>query len=546
MRKGVGISFTALFNNASIGIVVADTNGTIALANPFLLSQFGYTESELVGEPIERLLPHRFHINHKQHVRHFNQHPKNRPMGLGMDLFAVRKDGSEFPVEVSLGNYKTKKGKFVIAFLSDVSKRKEVESALKQLNEELEKKIEERTMSLTRTVKQLAQSVADTKTKDAELNRINNFLNNIWDHAEAIIFVTDKQGVIKMFNPTAERHLGYAAKKIINIKTPIFFHDPQEIAQRAQQLSKQFHTLVEPGFDTLKIKAERGLHNELEAFYLRKDGTRFPVSLTITAMRDVKGNIDGYLGIAIDISERRKADADLRLALEKEKELSELKSRFVSMASHEFRTPLSTVLSSAFLISKYTDTESHPKREKHVQRIVSSVNMLTDILNDFLSVGKIEEGKVQVRISTFDIEQKIQEIVSEMKGLLKKGQKVRYTHTGDKNVLLDPGLLKHLTMNLLSNAIKFSGEEALIEISSNKADDGLTFSVKDRGMGIPEADIEHLFERFFRGTNANHIQGTGLGLHIVHKYVELMNGEIHCKSELGKGTTFEIKFLVTT
>jgi signal transduction histidine kinase len=248
------------------------------------------------------------------------------------------------------------------------------------------------------------------------------------------------------------------------------------------------------------------------------------------------------MGVAIDISERKKAEENLREALNKEIELNELKSRFVSMASHEFRTPLSTVLSSAWLIEKYTTTEDQPKRAKHLQRIVSSINMLTDILNDFLSLGKIEEGKIQVRLAEFNILELISETVDEMKSSLKKDQYIEYRHKGNPVVLLDFSLLKHIIMNLVSNASKFSPEASLITIKSVSHDHHITLSVKDHGMGISKQDQKHLMERFFRGTNAGHIQGTGLGLHIVSKYAELMNGSVECKSELEKGTEFIITF----
>jgi PAS domain S-box-containing protein len=525
MNTGTGVSFDALFLNASMGILVANDVGLIELVNPFLLKQFGYNESELLGHRIEKLIPARFHGRHVKHVDQYNERPKNRPMGLGMDLYAARKDGSEFPVEVSLGHYETERGKYVIAFLSDISKRKEAELALQHLNEELEQKIEERTETLTSTVKQLASLVAQTEAKDAELNRVNTFLYNIWDHAEAIIYVTDKEGVIKMFNPSAERSLGYKASDIIDKESPVVFLKDEDI---------KLPELIE--------RADTGLPNEHELSYIRKDGSDFPASQTFTAMRNAHGDIEGYLGIAMDISERKKAETDLRLALEKEKELGELKSRFVSMASHEFRTPLSTVLSSAYLLSKYEEKEDHPKRERHVRRIVSSVNLLTDILNDFLSVGKIEEGKMQARYVAFDIAQHLQQIQSELNGLLRKGQEIRYAHEGNNFVTLDPSLLKHIVMNLLSNAIKFSPENEVIELHSKRTEGSLVLSVSDKGMGISQEDQQHLFERFFRGTNVTNIQGTGLGLHIVQKYAELMNGVITCRSELDSGTTFEIHF----
>ncbi len=533
MDKETVVSFDALFSNASMGIIIADEQGKIVLANPFLLKQFDYMEEELVGQPIEKLIPKRFHERHTNHVHHYNRHPKSRPMGQGMDLFAIRRDGSEFPVEVSLGSYQSKQGKYVIAFLSDISLRKEAEQALITLNAELESKIEERTLSLTSTVHQLAKQVEETRVKDFELNRVNAFLKNIWDHAEAIIFVTDPNGILQMFNPSAERHLGYRAEEVIYTKKPeIFYYNTNHSEGKAQDSL----------FSISAAKAENGTSDEGETFFVRKDGSHFPVSYTLTVMRGKDGSVDGYLGIALDISERKKAETDLRLALEKEKELSELKSRFVSLASHEFRTPLSTVLSSAYLISKYTDAEDHPKREKHVQRIVSSVNMLTDILNDFLSVGKIEEGKIQIRYSEFDIVQHMTNIVSELNGLLKQGQSIRFEHKGGTVAKLDPALLKHIILNLLSNAIKFSPENTTIDLRLNVSPGSIQLKVKDKGLGISEEDQQHLFERFFRGTNVTNIQGTGLGLHIVSKYAELMHGTVQCNSKLGEGTVFIITF----
>jgi PAS domain S-box-containing protein len=385
--------FEALFNHASIGIVVINNNGIIQSVNPFALKLFGYAIKEIMGKPIEVLIPQRYHHKHTHHRNAYTQHPKSRPMGVGMDLFAVKKDGTEFPVEVSLGNYETKNEVNVIAFISDISVRKKAEAEIEKLNDELETTVEQRTRELTDTMHQLAQS--------------------------------------------------------------------------KEELSK---------------------------------------------------------------------------SLEKEKELNELKSRFVSMASHEFRTPLSTVLSSSYLIEKYLTADDQPKREKHLQRIVSSVNMLTDILNDFLSLGKIEEGKIQVRFTEFNLEEAIIAIAGEIKNNLKKNQKIRYHHDGETIVLMDASLLKHIIMNLVSNASKFSDDGRPVEIKTTVTKNQVILSVKDNGIGISKEDQKHLMERFFRGTNAGNIQGTGLGLHIVSKYAELMNGAVECKSELEKGTEFIITF----
>jgi signal transduction histidine kinase len=234
--------------------------------------------------------------------------------------------------------------------------------------------------------------------------------------------------------------------------------------------------------------------------------------------------------------------SELEIALNKEKELSDLKTRFVSMASHEFRTPLSTILSSASLVAKYKQSEEQDKRDKHIQRIRSAVNNLTDILNEFLSIGRIEEGKVQANFSSFNVKEHIQLVCNEMTTILKKGQRFSYIHTGDPKVYLDLSLLRNVMINLLSNAIKFSPENAVINVSSQVDEKTIIIAVSDNGLGIPEDDKKHLFERFFRANNVTNIQGTGLGLHIVSKYVELMHGTIEVDSELEKGTTFTIQF----
>ena len=243
------------------------------------------------------------------------------------------------------------------------------------------------------------------------------------------------------------------------------------------------------------------------------------------------------------LEELEKTKEEIRSALEKEKLLNELKSRFVTMASHEFRTPLSTILSSVQLISKYDTDATAEKRSKHIQRIKSAVNNLTEILNDFLSLGKLEEGAVLINPTEFNLVEMIDELVQEMKLVCKEGQNITHLHSGQEKIIyLDKKCLRNILINLISNAIKFSPEGKDIEISSYINHTQVEINVKDYGMGIPEEDKEHLFDRFFRASNAINIQGTGLGLNIVSKYVELLNGTIGCKSEMNEGTSFKIEF----
>lgn len=384
-------SLNALFEYTTEGIIIANQSGTIVRANPSSEKLFGYDKGELLNQKIEILVPSKFSHTHEKHRDGYNKNPHPRSMGKGLDLYGKKKDGHEFPVEISLSHYKTNDEMFVIAFIIDRTERKEAEERIKRVNAELELKVEERTKILKETLHQLEAS---------------------------------------------------------------------------------------------------------------KD--------------------------------------ELSAALEKEKELNDMKSRFVTMASHEFRTPLSTILSSASLIGKYKNTEEEEKRHKHVDRIKSAVTNMTLILNDFLSAGKLEEGKISVNLVSIDIPAYINESLNELSNFLKPGQVVNYSHQGDKNFVCDKQFLKNMVINLVSNASKFSSENKDIDITTVNTNDELQLIVKDSGMGIPADEQNDLFERFFRAKNALNIQGTGLGLSIVSKYVEVLKGTIKFESELNKGTTFYI------
>jgi signal transduction histidine kinase len=302
----------------------------------------------------------------------------------------------------------------------------------------------------------------------------------------------------------------------------------------------------------------------------KKGGQEFPVEISLTHYKN--GDEIFVIAFIIDVSSRKEVEErikrintelelkveertkilketmqeleaskdELSLALEKEKELNDMKSRFVTMASHEFRTPLSTILSSASLIGKYKTTDEEEKRNKHVNRIKSAVSNMTLILNDFLSAGKLEEGIISVNIETIDVPNYIQECISEMSNFLKSGQTIQYNHTGTPNFACEKQFLKNIILNLVSNASKFSSEHKSIEISTAVFENEWHLTVKDNGMGIPTDEQKNLFERFFRAKNASNIQGTGLGLNIVAKYIEILNGTIRFESELNNGTTFFI------
>lgn len=246
--------------------------------------------------------------------------------------------------------------------------------------------------------------------------------------------------------------------------------------------------------------------------------------------------------LELALSHLASSQAELKDALEKEKELSEIKSRFVSMASHEFRTPLSAILSSAALIGKYTAVEEQPRRERHVRKIRDSVIHLNELLEDFLSLGRIEEGKIHVHPEKMSMQHFAVETVDEVQGLLKPGQTLHPEVKEGLEAVSDKRLLKHIFVNLLTNASKFSPVDTTIGWKLWEQDGQVFAIVEDQGMGIPEEDKPYLFSSFFRGRNVTNIQGTGLGLHIVKRYVDMLQGSISVESELGKGTSILIHF----
>ena len=399
------VHMTSLFENATEGIILTGREGKITLINPAAERMFNYTSNEIIGEPIEVLIPDQFKSHHHTLREGFYEKPSNRTMGRNRDLYGRKKDGTNIPVEVSLSHYKQDDELFVIAFIVDITQRKLIERNMLEQQKQLEK-------------------------VSTEIRKLN---------ADLEVKVEERTMILK------------------------------EALQRLEQ-----------------------------------------------------------------------SQTELSEALDKEKQLNEIKSRFVSMASHEFRTPLSTVLSSASLLAKYKTTEEQDKRTRHIDKIKNSVRHLNDILEDFLSLGKLDEGKVGINITEFDLRELIHDTIEEMKGLLKKDQQVILTFEGKTVGHSDKKLLKNIIINLITNASKFSNESCDIKVLTNVTDGIAAISVADKGIGIAKEDQEHLFSSFFRGANATNIAGTGLGLHIVKRYADLLKGEVHLLSELNKGTTVTI------
>jgi signal transduction histidine kinase len=255
------------------------------------------------------------------------------------------------------------------------------------------------------------------------------------------------------------------------------------------------------------------------------------------------------VAIILDITERKeytqnlentveKRTAQLEEALLKEKDLNELKTKFLSLVSHEFKTPLAGIFSSANLLEKYTLTEQQNKREKHVNTIKSKVKYLDNILTDFLSVERLESGKVNYKFSDFPLSKVINEVVYDANMMLKDGQKINYPKNIDSiNLNFDEKILELILTNLIGNAVKYSSEKSIIDIDVVEGE-YLEIIIKDQGIGIPQNEQKHIFNRYFRAGNALVSQGTGIGLNIVKSHLENLGGSITFISKENKGSTF--------
>jgi two-component system sensor kinase FixL len=375
------------------------------------------------------------------------------------------------------------------------------------------------------------------------------------------IITIDNRGLIESLNPAALRLFGYDAPEVIGRNISVLMPEPD----------KSSHDGYLERYDRTGERRIIGKGREVRG--LRKDGTTFPFRLAVSEVQYEDRKI--YTGFVHDLSKEKEAEEQLReyaakleelvdertnslkelitalreakeevsVSLEKEKELGQMKSRFVSMASHEFRTPLSSVQLSASLIQKYAEPFDSIPIQKHVNKIKNAVGNLTTILNDFLSLEKLEAGRVEVNLSNFDLVKLSEEVTEEMQMIAKQNQHIIYQHTGAKSMVhLDQNLLKNCMINLISNAIKYSGENTFIEFNTEINEEGCKVIVKDNGIGIPEADQVYLFEPFFRAHNTGNIPGTGLGLNIVRRYSNLMKGTLQFKSIINQETTFILSF----
>jgi PAS domain S-box-containing protein len=502
------------------GIISFDPNeGSIVNVNPAVTTMFGFGPDELIGTRFASLIPEFSAGRADKSLDSFRVSEDNRKIGIIREASGRRKDGSVFPLEISVGEMRLGQRRLITAILRDVSARRHAEDAL---------------------------------LKASALQ------NAIFKSVTFSIIATDLNGKIQIFNVGAERMLGYPAEDLLDKTFPVAIFDPLESIKRAVELSEELHTTVSPGFEALSYKASCGIEDIFELNFLRRDGGRFPALMSVSALRDVKGGIIGFLLIGTDITSRRtieKEKAALFLALqEKNAELqiariaadraNHAKSDFLSSMSHELRTPLSAILGFAQLIESGAPAPT-ASQKRSIEQILKAGWYLLELINEILDLALIESGKLSLSLEPVSLSELLLECQI-MVGIQAKKRNIALSFMGFDNQLTvraDRTRLKQIIINLLTNAIKYNRENGTVSVAyTQRSPDSIRISVTDTGEGLAAEQVAHLFEPFNRlGKETSGEEGTGIGLVVCKRLIELMGGTIGTESAIGSGSTFWIE-----
>lgn len=496
-KKGNTI-FKTLSEALSEGIIVVNKKQQIVSTNEAANKLFGYTDNELTGAHLNILIPKKFHSSHKKLANEFLQHQEKRKLGQERYLYGQHKDGSQFPIEVGLNPFTIYDNDYVMALIVDVSERKKAEQELRQW-----------------------------------ATIFNESLNEIYIFdAHTLLFIDANKGAIA--------NIGYNLEELRKL-TPVDL--------KSQVKKSDFMTRIQPLFNGSLEKLK------FNAVHTRKNGTTYPVEVHL--QKASREDRDILVAIILDITEQEaytqklentvtQRTQQLEEALKKEQELNELKTKFLSLVSHEFKTPLSGILTSATLAGKYTTEQQQEKREKHLNTIQGKVKYLNNIINDFLSIERLESGKVNYKFTHFPLSKIINEVVYDANMLLKDGQQITYPENIEGIFIdFDENILTLILTNLLHNAIKYSSENTTISLTAKEKNNSLTITISDEGIGIPEEEQPYIFNRYFRAENALLTEGTGIGLNIVKTHLENLGGTITFKSKCNEGSTFMITLPVS-
>jgi len=492
--------FSVIFNSSPAAISISDLHtGIIRNVNQAFTRLFGFSKSELNGKTMLELGITKDVENRKEIIQSVYNHGTLRYY----EMVAYNKDGYPMDLHVSADIIHLDGKEYLLVASTDITASKIQLAELKYSEERFEK-----------AFRQSPVALAITTLKDERILEVN-------------------KSFLELFNYKLHEVIGKTTAEL-NINPDL----PEQNKIYDQLMSQGYIRNTEVVTQT-KDKKKLHVIISMELIELRGEQCAITTALDITDKKKAEEEIKNYT----DLLEQKVANRTLELthALEREKEVSDMKSRFVSIASHEFRTPLSTILSSTFLLEQMKEGED---KIKHYQRIRSAVKNLNFILTEFLSLDKLEQRKVTVENEIFDMDTLVSEVIDEVRIAYKLLTPMEYTHTGPRLLFQDKRIIRNILLNLISNAAKYSPADKSIRINTTKNDAYVSIEVVDEGMGIPLEDQKYIFTKFFRAENVNHIQGTGLGLSIVKRYVELLNGKVNFNSTLNQGSSFTVSIPV--